>query len=694
MSRMMEIEVPAMVDDSFLRKHTGHLRDFRLYAVELLTNGMDAGAKNLSVRWQEQRGCMNILFQDDGIGVTDQGLRMIPSLDMSEHADNPKKRGRNGNGLKGFVQHCDAIRIESKRAGDNRLFTIEFTLKELIQMWRTGTASWKTTTVPTNHSLRTCSGTLVTLLNVGQGEHVNKRHDRSPQVLIDSLGKLLSRQTCHLITIFDAQGKSHKITERRVLGTKIEGTGSIEGLGQVTYDLAVIPDPDLKQREHVEIWAMDEKICDLRAFLDRIRPTASVATLLDSVRTFLDHLMVIGMFMAPGFNSYIGGTDRTDFNQDLFDDDELIFRIIRFMVEKIVPEVEKNIGDDATEKMRNSDAHTFCTDLVRLMQAVGGPPKITTPTGDVDFDTLKVTPARIELEPGMQVRVEIKDPRPGVTYRWNASSSGGTIDRKVGTSVTLTGGNVQGRYQLQVSDGERTISILVDIVAELPFGFTVAARHCGPGERITHTLANTHHTSEKFAWTVQPADGKLEISPNTLSARHTLPLTLGQITQITVTVKEIVTNVTRSPKTARCTIFVAPRKDRDSQLRDPSTTDFSYNGRNFRLQTRVFASPEMQGTMSYIEPSIVETRPHLVTLNLGHVAFQGPDIEKRIVGQFQIALHIAQIQLRSDDRTRLLSSMSSERGSGVDPVMGMTTSLMIEAAQIFTAISKKRSVLK
>lgn len=629
--------VRAQVDRSHLSKHTEQFSDWPKAVRELAWNGIDGGAKSITISFVKEGGRRHLRVLDDGDGISDAGLEAMVSLDFSPSADDPKKRGKNGNGSKGFVHHASALRVETRRAGEGQMLRIEYTPDELMELWNRGTGEWTISEPSAGHQIRVC-GTLVTMLDIGKGEGVDPKHDRSAKRLIEELGQIIPSYVARKVTIVDEQGRSHKLKPRRILGTRIEGEGEIEGIGEVSYELFVVPDPETVQ-DRLEVWAM-EAVCDVRSFLARIRPTPALATLLRGVRAILGHPQFGGMIMMPGLNRLVGN-DRDSFKQALYDDEDLVYAIVRFLHSEILPKAELALGKEASDRTRSADVETMRSELVKALQAAGSAATSTAPIGDVDFDTLQVTPSKFELEPGQQISLEIKNPEDDTSYRWDASASGGSIDRKIGAKITYTAGAKQGLFLLVASDGEHRLEIPIPIVAELPFGFATRVRHVAPGHKITLRLVNTHRTSGEFRWDDSECGGTLRVSADTLEAEY---MPEGTEAVFRVSVLELSPPEHRAPKTASCTIYVEQQNDRP-ELRRPSDTVFRYpaeKGELFELELYEFAGPETIGLGSYITLGAGD-RPHRITINTGYAGITGqPSAVQHVLSLELIAMRIAE----------------------------------------------------
>lgn len=629
------------IDASHLSKHTEHLRDFVPAVRELIWNAADAKARDILVRFHKRAKLLDLVVIDDGEGMGQDGLDAIVSLDFSPSANDPDKRGRMGNGSKGFVHHAAGLRVETRRVDESNICAIEYTPGQLIAMWNTHCVDWDILEPPSNHPIRV-SGTVVTLLGLGTGEGVNPKHDRSARRLIEELASRLPMNVARRVTIVDEQGKSHRLKSRKLVGEKIEGEGVIEGLGSTSYELGVLPDPDINV-DRLEIWAL-EPVCDIHVFLANIRPSPALATLLRPVRQILDHPQVAGSIVVPGLNGMVG-QDRMSFRQDLYDDEDLVFRLVRFLHDVILPRVQAVLGRDLTKRLASTDAETMRHDLVRMFQDVGAAPQGRTPV--VDVDLLRVSPSVVNLEPGEQISLEIADPKSDLIYTWDDTDSGGTLNQKRGTKTTFTAGNKVGEFRLRVSASGRDQIIAVNIVLELPFGFSQRMRTVLPRQRITLRLINTKRTSGRFAWDDTECGGTLQVAEDGLSAIYEA----GEVeAEFSVTVIEQGVSVERLPRTTKCFLCVA-RKSGEGQKRMPSDSVFLYpdkSGEAYELRIILFMSEEVLGVTSYFFEGI-HGRPHVISMNSGHPSYDGqPTVVQTMVALKEIALRIAARELRNE----------------------------------------------
>lgn len=630
------------IDPSHLVKHTEHLRDWIAAVRELVWNAVDAKATVITLRYLKRTGGLDFVVIDDGEAMEQDGLDAMVSLDFSPSAADPDKRGRMGNGSKGFVHHACALRVETRRADESRINVIEYTPGQLLAMWGAGQVDWDMVEPASNHLIRV-SGTVVTMVGLGSGEGVNPKHDRSAKRLVDELAGRLPLHVARRVTVIDERGRSMRLKSRKLMGEKIQGNGRIDGLGSVSYELGVVPDPDA-QLDRLEVWAL-EPVCDIHAFLAGIRPTPAIATLLRPVRQTLDHPQVVGMWVCPGLNGLVG-QDRLGFRQDLFDDEDLIYRIVRFFHDEILPKVAAILGRDTMKRLTSTDDETMRLDLVRLLQDVGAAPRSRSPI--VDVDLLRVSPSTLELEPGDQVSLEIVSPKEGAAYTWDNSKSGGGLDRTHGIRTTFTAGGSLGVYALTVSDGTHKITITVNIVQELPFGFSQRVRHVMPHQRITLRLVNTRHTSGRFLWDGSECGGTLTIAEDTLSAVYEAGETEAEFSVI---VTEDAPATGQPPRSTKCFLSVRRHQVEGGEKRMPSESAFLHpdkDGQLYELRIVAFVSAEVAGVTSYFNEGI-QDRAHIITVNSGHASYNGqPSAVQTMVALKEIALRIAMHELKSE----------------------------------------------
>lgn len=657
-STNITVTVPAHVDDSHLPKHTEGFADWPKAVRQLFNNAHDAGAKRIEAFFSRSGSHLDFHVVDDGKGVTQKGLEALASLDLSPPSEVEDSFGKNGNGSKGFVHHARALRVESRRPNEDRLFVIEYTPSELIAMWKTGTATWQIISpVPRNHKLQS-HGTVVTMVDVGHGEYVRTNHDRSLERIIEEVGQEIPTFLSHKITLFDERKRAHKLKPRRLLGNKIEGEGSVEGIGPVSYEFGVVPNPDA-MIDPIKLWALEE-VCDIRTFFSKIKLTKAIASLLPTLRLFFEHPQFNGILAAPGLKQLVNGTGRESFKTELYDDTALIFRILCFMHQIILPKLEQALGKDTTDRILNTDNAAMRSDLVRTLQSAGSAPSTSRPTNPVDPEKIHVSPSTLEAEPNDQFTLQVRNPKPGVIYRWDASRSGGLIDRQTGTSITYTSGNKIGNFILSVSDGRRSHTCTISIKQELPLAFTIPVHRVEPGATITLNLKNTRHTTREFQWDDTKCGGELEVSKDTLSARYTAG-DKEQEFSVQVTEK----NPVGSPKSAKAFIFVE-----HSSIRDlPSDSVFHYpaNGKAYELQLVAFTGTETASLSSYERESVGQ-RPHKIMVNTGHAGYGNQtDTARRMFAFINIALRIAQVEakennaysLRPQDAPAMLQSRAS-----------------------------------
>lgn len=653
-------KVRARVDHSHLRKHTGSFANFVFAIREFITNALDAGACKITISFKRSGKSLDLQVLDDGRGISDAGLEALASLDFSPSAADPTMIGQNGNGSKGGFHHARGLKFETRRAGDSDLLLIEYTADELIALWNQGEASWTITQPPANHPIRT-TGTLVTLLGLGVGDPswVNPRHDRTAARLVRELGQVLPLHAPPLVTIVDEHGKSHRLTPRKLMGKRIHGEGEIPGVGSVSWEIGVLSEPN-PVHDRLMVCGF-HPVCEIRTFFAHITPTGALTTLLKALAPILDHPQVAGFIAIPGLKSFVGETNRGEFQQALFDNEDIIFAIVHFLHTQILPEVEANLGTEASARMKGADAETFRLELLEVLQRAGGAPTSRTPGADVDSATLKVSPTRLELEPGDQVELRITDHQPDATYRWEAGGSGGTLSAKVGTQVTYTAGTRQGDFAITLNDGTHTVRIPITIVAELPFKFGVGVRYAEPGQRITLTLENTRHTSGTFDWDDRECGGVLEVKADTLSAVYEAG---EQEQEFRVTVIERDAPAGRTPKRATCTIFVRHQQPDTTPLR-PATRGFIYpkqDGDWYEVRILEFTAAEMRDISCYLSPGI-RGQPNMITINTAFPSMLNqPDPVRRMHALTMVAMCVAEHQLtQSGD----LAGRSSGEGAAL-----------------------------
>lgn len=628
---------------SSLWKDTDNFQDFIDFLVEAVRNECDAwnrehcGDLRITIQFVRRgHGRIDLLVYGNGEGISDAGLEAIVCMNLSPSAEDESKRGKTGTGAKAGCWHCKSVRVMTIRRGESIMLQIGYSWTELIEMWRSGElVNWDECEIPPGSVIQG-HGTCFVFEDLGKGENVDSKHDRSVERVVNELAQKLSPELAEAIMVVDTRGKQHKLSPRSIHGDKIQGVSSIPEIGQIAYVISVTERRAV--RDELSVWAHD-RVSSITQFLRRVRPTAAIAPLLDAVNVTLDHPHVIGYLAIPTWNRFVT-SNRSTWKQQLFDDEQQLFALLKWLYTEIVPQIEAKIGQDRTKTV--SDNETFRNMLVEEFQRAGGAPKTDRDVADITMEpTIETDAVRIMLEPGMEMDISIVSPKPGTTYVWDDTQALGDVSPRRGTRVTFTAGSVLGHGEIFVSAGQHRRRISTHIVRELPFGFVVASRHGLPGQTITHTLEHTHHMMGEPTWTVTRGGGKLTLGKDKLSAEHMLPDEEGTYE---VTVSATLTGNRRVEVT--CTIFVAHRSE-GTRPRKTSKTEWIWEGHRYELMIRSYHRKEQARYASWLDAA-VDDNASRITLNFGHPIFTGNDRVRRSAAIMQIALCIAQDQLRRD----------------------------------------------
>jgi len=644
MSPLEHTVVRAGMDPSFLQKHTSGLRPFPKTIAELIWNGIDAKATLFEILFTTlgpvSKGRTQVSILDNGIGVSDAGLEALVSIDFSPSAKDPSKRGRQGNGSKGFVHQGDRFTVETY---DGTVFrTISYTAIELIEMWKNGKALWEIKPLPENHPLKKLShGTIITIHNLGHGPGVNKHHNRTATRLARELGSLLPFHVPDQITITNEQGIIHPMKKRKIVGRPIVGDTSLTLAGSISYHLGVLEEVEMAFPP-VEMHAQG-RVCDLQTFLAPLAES-NLAPLLTSIHRMLGHFQVTGIITIPSLNEF-SVNDRDKFDQDLYDDEERIREIIEWMHQTLVPLLEQELGVSA-EKMATRDEETLVKDLLSYLQNSLGAPQDDKPILELETPLEpRIVPTSLELEPGTSIELVISNAKPNSQYLWDDRGSGGFFDVHEGVKVIFTAGFLIGEFAAILQMDGKSIRIPISIVEQKAFQFLRRCRHTQPGMIITHTLQIPSRMTGSFIWElVEKGKGKLTPAKDGQSATHEVSDVYGEY-------HVRVLHQGQPLGEATCTVFVEPSKQK--QPRYPSRSEFLYNGIAFELRmVRAF------GTQADVQAALlrrsVKEGHYTILINFLHPCFQTQkDLSRMTSARWLIASAIAEQQMQTSRNSHI-----------------------------------------
>jgi hypothetical protein len=315
----------------------------------------------------------------------------------------------------------------------------------------------------------------------------------------------------------------------------------------------------------------------------------------------------------------------------------------------------------AQPKEQTSDADTICGKLVAQFQLIEGKPKDTGDT--IDLSSLMTEPAKVALECGESIWVEISEPKQGGEYHWDDSGAPSTVSPRRGTRVRFTGGPAPGSGYVALELGDKTRKILVEVAQVLMPSFTYQCRRVDVGQRITHRLIHTRHLKGAPRWSINSAQGSLVDSVDGLSVVHQIPTTPGTYSVAV----EMDLDSGRVLSLVASVIATEPGEDRMPR-RKSTDTEFALNGHRYVLALRNFPGDAARFA-SYMD-TVAEGRTR-ITLNFGHPEYAGSEAVLVRVAQLKIALHIA-----ADEERR-----SPSLNANVEAVVGRASAIFALLAQ-------------
>ena len=628
--------VESGIDASVLIKATEGYQDWVVAVDEAIWNELDAGATRVFVKLERvNRHRLDLKVYGNGTGISNDGLPAIVKLMDSPSSRDPNKRGRVGSGSKAFCQHACALTVETVRQGEGSMLHLTYSTEELIELLNaTRRVPWQVSEIPAGHEIRG-QGTCFTWHDVG-GSGISHQ-TRTAERIIKELHRFLRSDQLRRVTVIDEKGKSHKVEERHLLGQKIEGSSEIEGIGMVTYELAITD--ELQDLETVRVWAHDP-VSILIEFLERIKPTSANVALMNGIRAILCHPQVIGTIAIPSWGEYVIRGYGAGFLQHLYDDDDAIFVFLRWLHDHLCPKVQAILGVNNTRPP--SDDETVVAELIRGWQKTGSAPTTTTPELDVSRETLKTSPMRLILEPGDSIWIEVEKAVNSTTYKWNDASSGGTVSARSGERIRFTAGQEVGQYKLLLTSGSETREIIVEIVERLLPAFTQTLKNGEPDQRVTHKITQTKHVVGEITWNFKKAGGSHQVSSDSFSAVHQLDHESGTY--------EVWAEAKLDDGSTWCkkvTVMVSPRATPpEPKPERPSDRSFIYNDRLYTL--RIVRLTGTAGTRDAYYLRDAASEACAVTLNFAHATFEGIDAIRMHAANMVLAQCIAANEIRRD----------------------------------------------
>ncbi len=658
-AQLQLVPVIGGIDESLLRKATEDYAEFVIGVKEGVWNEADAGGTQIFAQFLKRGSATDLHIWGNGVGVSDEGLHAIVRIMDSPSSKDPKKRGRIGTGSKAFCRHAAALTVQTLRHGESQILEIHYSTKELNAILHgRKTVNWTPKDIPAGGRLRG-SGTCFIWHELGAGDpdYVNPKHQRTAARLIAELAAHLPREVAKMITIVDDRGKHHKVVPRKLVGQLLEITDTVPGIGAVSCEIAITD--TIEPMDRLRLWGRDPG-CTINSFLHHVRKTGAITPFLASISRVLDHPQVIGEIAIPGWQHFVLRATDAGFRQDLYDDEDSVFGLLSWLYERVVPQVEKYLGTQ--NEKQTTDADTLRDELVREYQLLGGKPEGEEEV--VDLSSMDTQPARVVLECGESVWVEIEKPKDGGEYQWDDRGAPATVSPRRGARVRFTGLSTPGAGHVELKLGNRIRKIQVEVASRLVPSLAYATRRVTVGQRITHRVIHARHLKGAPRWSVQHGHGLLEIEAEGLSVVHQIPNTPGIYE---VKLHGDLDDGTKLDLTATV-LATEPGDDRPTR-RKTTDAEFTYDGHCYVLALRNFPG-EAARTASYVD--VLTDGRTRINLNFGHPEFAGGDAQRKQMARFKIALHIA----ADEERRKPSLSGSSDR-------------IIARASEIFAALAGK-----
>jgi len=487
--------------------------------------------------------------------------------------------------------------------------------------------------------LNSHTGTVVRWKGLGSGEGVNPERERSARLLIDTLAGFLPPYVAQKVRIVTEDGKQHELTKRALRGQPLTGAKrSVPHLGDVTWEIAVVAKTEETGYDRLEIGAMGP-LCALMDVLERLlrdKRYRMLETKIRSIWRVLCHVQVIGLVDVSKLNEYRNNSS-LGFNENLYDDEEVVLALLDFLEREIVPPTRKLIGR-SVEEVVTSDDDSLVTDIVGLFHKGTGlipearPPRVE---GN-DHPT-----ARVEIEPGQQYVFEVPDgAKEGVRYVWDSSECGGTVifpsaDKFV-RSLTYQAGQKLDTFRLVVREfGDASkppvAAWTIRILQEVPMRFTQPVIHTDTGRIHTLRLSNLNRLQGTLKWDVEGSGGTVEITPDLLQAKYTAGEEEGTWSIRVVDSKN-------PSRFAAVTIHIEEGKGARTTTRATSTEIFTYKERDYRVALRPSDSDAYWKYMSYMNEGELTS---VISINTGHPALKGqPDAARMALVRREVCLQV------------------------------------------------------
>ena len=645
--------VDSGIDRSFLRRTTAEFAaDFIDGLGEVIWNSIDWSGKALdsiiTVRFFMKGSLQCIQVSDHGDGANKLGRSAIVSMGKSLARKMRNMKGRNGFGRLAFLHHALSCIYETKTV-KSRLCRVEFDEKKLLDTWfGSGKMDWDLSELPPDHVVKT-SGTSVTWVGLGEGEHVRSEHDRTPERVVQELAKRLLPNLARRIVVIDYDGQQYPLEQREIEGDPIRGEiHDAPIFKDMNWDLAIVAERQATV-DRVMIGAYGP-VCTVSEFLSRVRGNRD---LLLRLRPLLSYPKLSGGIEIPYLNE-LTNPGRKSFRAELFDNRALVENILLAIFKLIATEIEQRLTTGSSDWM-HSDDQTLISQLVEgIHQATGAKPEHRE---QIDIDENN---ANIKLEPGMSTTIRIRTARDDETYVWDIHHCGGQLDTARGAQVVYTAGDQLGRFTLYArrvgEDNDMPLkTVTINIVPELDFRLKRSFITLMSGERCQLTLDERalHHVQGEIVWDDSNCGGTL-INPDGDRTKATYVAGEGKDQHFLIYVYD---SADPDKRRDTCTIHIVSERE-DRQKPEKVENEFTYNGYVFWLDFyRMEARGDALRHTSYFETG----NPTLINLNMLHPLFlDKPDSVVLEAARFQIALCVAEAIIRMeerDDDTKQLAGM-------------------------------------
>ncbi len=685
MAAAEQIVTRSGTDDSMLRKETEFYTDFAKAVDEAFLNSLNAGATTMVAQFITLDRRPSLMIWDDGRGIAQENLGAIVKLfhSPSEHIGN--HRGKRGSGAKAFSRHCRALTVWVLYPGESRLLALDYTTQELIDMIHSPQdITWEWIEIPP-HCPMVGSGACFIWHDLGKGDSAYvAKATRTAAQLHKQLSASLPRWRASMACVIDSSGRKRPLDTRPLRGEVIKITESVRGVGTIDVNMGV----GAKQASKEELMMITfEPLCTVHDFVRRCARLGRLSQLAEALMDGLCDPLVAGEITIKELEPYAIRGVEAGFSEDLYDDEDLLFKILTWMMQHLVPPVTKILGRSAIQE--EGDQDQLKNQLVRGFQSIGSTPKGSKNCADITPNELRTSPVKLVLEVGQTVDIQLDDDDENyenTDVRWDTSKAGGSVNTDIGKRVSFTGTAV-GKHKLFVHVGKVVHTVMVDIAAFLAPVLSRTSPSGTPGQTISWKVLHTHHINGKLTWALM-GDGEngdlVEIVEDTFSARHRLPA-LGNEPEVWIRG----TRHDGTPVVLTGTPGIVPPKvPQPKQTRTVSDSEFTLtdeqgNTHTYEVVTRGYSKVKAEDAdPRYVRP-VTRDRTR-ITLNTTHPTLSGSFAVTLRVAFLQLARAIATCELQrsqagldaeplgalaavrwSEDREEKLLAMLRERSLGI-----------------------------